>query len=407
MSVTLADIQTAARALAGHVVRTPVVAAPTLSALAQADIRLKLENLQLAGSFKTRGALNKLLSLSPQQRKAGVIAMSAGNHAQGVALHARTLGIPAVIVMPRGTPFNKIERTEALGAKVVVDGASLSEAGDKAQALAQEQGYTLIHPYDDPLIIAGQGTAGLELMEDAPDIDTLVVPIGGGGLIGGLAMAVKAIKPSVEIIGVQTELYPSMKDCLDGVAPRCGGQTLAEGIAVKKPGEITRTIIRDLVSDILLVPENAIERSVQILMENQKIVAEGAAAATLAAVLGNPERFQGRKIALLISGGNIDARLIASILLRGLARAGRMARLRIEIPDTPGTLARVARLIGEGDGNIIEITHQRLFHDVPVKNTELDAVIETTSARHVEQIIDMLRREGFRTRLLSSTTQAD
>lgn len=407
MSVTLADIETAARALSGHVVRTPVVAAPTLSALAQADIRLKLENLQLAGSFKTRGALNKLLSLSPQQRKAGVIAMSAGNHAQGVALHARNLGIPAVIVMPRGTPFNKIERTEALGAKVVVDGASLTEAGDKAQALAQEQGYTLIHPYDDPLIIAGQGTAGLELMEDAPDIDTLVVPIGGGGLIGGLAMAVKAIKPSVEIIGVQTELYPSMKDCLDGVPPRCGGQTLAEGIAVKKPGEITRTIIRDLVSDILLVPENAIERSVQILMENQKIVAEGAAAATLAAVLGNPERFQGRKIALLISGGNIDARLIASILLRGLARAGRMARLRIEIPDTPGTLARVARLIGEGDGNIIEITHQRLFHDVPVKNTELDAVIETTSARHVEQIIDMLRREGFRTRLLSSTTQTD
>ena len=407
MTLRLCDIQAAAQAIKGQIVRTPLVFAPFLSDLAQAQIWLKLENLQLTGSFKTRGALNKLLSLDVVQRTLGVIAMSAGNHAQGVAFHAHKLGIPAIIVMPNGTPFNKIERTEALGAKVVVDGASLSEAGERAQALADANGYTLIHPYDDPLIIAGQGTIGLELTEDAADLDAVVVPIGGGGLISGVATAIKAQTPAVEIIGVQTELYPSMKDCLDGHPPRCGGQTIAEGIAVKKPGEITRTIIRDLVSDIFLVSETAIERSVQVFLENQKVIAEGAAAAAFAAVLANPERFRSRKVALVISGGNIDGRLIASILLRGLARAGRIARLRIEISDAPGTLARVAKLIGEGDGNIIEITHQRLFHDVPVKNTELDAMIETTSVVHVHKIVEMLCAAGFPTRLLSNRSRVE
>jgi threonine dehydratase len=407
VTISLDDIQSAAAALAGQVLRTPLVEAPALGALIGADLRLKLENLQLSGSFKARGALNRLLALSAEERRAGVIAMSAGNHAQGVAWHARRLGIPAVIVVPQGTPFTKIERTEALGARVVVNGPSLTEAGEHAQALAEAEGYAFIHSYDDPLIIAGQGTVGLEILEDAADLDAIVVPIGGGGLIAGIATAVKALKPSIEIIGVQCEMYPSMKDRLDGTPARSGGQTIAEGIAVKAPGVLTLDIVRKQVSDILLVGEPAIERAILTLLESQKIVAEGAGAAPLAAVLANPERFRGRKVALVISGGNIDARLIASILLRGLARAGHMARLRIEIPDAPGMLARVAKLIGEGDGNIIEITHQRMFHDVPVKYTDLDAVIETTSVAHVHDIVDLLRRAGFPTRLLSSTAEAD
>jgi threonine dehydratase len=407
MSVSLEDIRAAARAIAGQVVRTPLLACPALDELTGATILMKLENLQVSGSFKARGALTKMLALTAAERTAGVVAMSAGNHAQGVAWHARRLHIPATIVMPVGTPFTKIERTEALGARVLLDGASLAESGARARALAESDGYTFIHPYDDPLIIAGQGTIGLELLEDDPGLDAVVVPIGGGGLIAGIATAVKALAPKVEVVGVQCALYPSMKDALDGVPSRCGGQTIAEGIAVKDPGELTRSIVGQHVSHILLATEQTLERAVQLLLETQKILAEGAAAATLAAVLEAPERFRGRRVALILSGGNIDSRLIASILLRGLARAGRLARLRIEIPDTPGTLARVAKLIGEGDGNIIEIFHQRLFHDVPVKFTELDAVIETTSTTHMREIIEMLRRSGFPTRLLSSTAEAD
>ncbi len=403
MTLSLARVRAAAAAIAGHVVRTPLVPCPTLSRQVGAEVLLKLENLQASGSFKARGALNKILSLSAAERQAGVIAMSAGNHAQGVAWHARRLQIAATIVMPRGTPFTKIERTEELGARVVLDGDTLTEAGQRARALAAEEGYAFIHPYDDPLVIAGQGTIGLELYEQAPDLDAILVPVGGGGLISGIAVAVKTLNPAIEILGVQSELYPSMKDALEGIAPRCGGQTIAEGIAVKEPGELTQPIVRKHVSEILLAAESAIERAVQMMLENHKLVAEGAAAAPLAALLADPSRFKGRRIALIVSGGNLDARLVASILLRGLARAGRMARLRIEIPDAPGTLARVAKLIGEGDGNIIEITHQRLFHDVPVKYTELDAVIETTSVAHVREIVDMLRRSGYPTRLLSNT----
>ncbi len=402
--VSLDDIRAAAAAIAGQVLRTPLLPAPLLGQACDAEILLKLENLQVSGSFKARGALYRMLALGPKERDAGVIAMSAGNHAQGVAWHARRLGIPAIIVMPQGTPFTKIERTEALGATVMLEGATLVEAGIKAQALAESHGYAFIHPYDDPLVIAGQGTIGLELAEDAGDLDAVIVPIGGGGLIAGIATALKALRPAIEVIGVETELYPSMKDALDGVPSRSGGQTIAEGIAVQTPGQLAKGVIRDLVSDILLVADGPIEAAMQTLLDSQKIVAEGAGAAPLAALIGNRERFRGRKVALVVSGGNVDARLIASILLRGLGRAGRIARLRIEIPDLPGTLARVAKLIGDGDGNIIEITHQRLFYDVPVRYTELDAVIEATSAGHLREIVEMLRRSGFPTRHLSNTS---
>ncbi|HZS85563.1 MAG TPA: threonine ammonia-lyase [Stellaceae bacterium] len=405
LPVSLAEIRAAAAAIAGEVLRTPAVPAPALSKLTGADIVVKLETLHPTGSFKERGALNKLKSLAPEQRAAGIIAMSAGNHAQGVAYHARRLGIPATIVMPEGTPFTKIERTAAHGARIVLRGAGLSEAHRAAQAIAAEQGLTFVHPYDDPAIIAGQGTIGLELLADFPELDAIVVPVGGGGLISGIAIAAKALNAGVEIVGVEAALYPSMLEALRGKpAPRpAGGQTIAEGIAVKDPGVLTRATVSALVSDILLVDESALERAIETLLDLQKLVVEGAGAAALAAVMAHPERFRGRRVALVLCGGNIDARLLASVLMRGLVRGGRLVRLRAEISDSPGVLAKLTHIIGEKGGNIVEIYHQRLFHDVPVKLAELDVVVETRNPGHVAEIVTALNAGGFPTRLLSNT----
>jgi threonine dehydratase len=407
LPVTIADIRRAAAAIAGAVARTPTIAAPALSALAGAEIYLKLETLHRTGSFKERGALVKLLALTPTQRRSGVVAMSAGNHAQGVAFHARRLGVPATIVMPEGTPFIKIERTEAFGANVMLKGDSLAAARAAAQALARDEGLTFVHPYDDPAVIAGQGTIALELLADQPGLDTIVVPIGGGGLISGIAVAAKSLKQEIEIVGVQSTLYPSMYRLMRGEdpGPPAEAATLAEGIAVKEPGRLTRRIVEALVADILLVDDATIENAVETLLERQKLVAEGAGAAGLAAVLASPERFAGRRVGIVICGGNIDARLLASILMRGLVREGRLVRLRAELPDVPGALSRISGIIGKHAGNIVEVHHQRLFHDTSVKRAELDVVIETQNRRHVEVLIAALNVAGFPTRLLSAAAE--
>jgi threonine dehydratase len=403
LPVTIEDLRAAQQALAGEVIRTPLVAAPALSEITGAEVFLKLETLQPTGSFKERGALNKLKSLDAAQRGAGVIAMSAGNHAQGVAYHARRLGIPATIVMPEGTPFTKVERTAAYGARVLLRGTGLAEARAAAERLAAEEKLLLIHPYDDPHIIAGQGTIGLEIVEDCPQLDVIVAPIGGGGVIAGIAVAAKALKPTIEIVGAEATLYPSMHHALRGMAAKAGGATLAEGIAVSEPGRLTHAIVEALVADIVLVDELQIECAIETLIEKQKLVTEGAGAAPLAALRTAPERFRGRRVALVLCGGNIDSRLLASILMRGLVRDGRLVRLRVEISDAPGLLARIARLIGEHGGNIVEVYHNRLFQDVPVKRAEVDAVIETRNAAHVSEITAALRAAGFPTRLMSNT----
>ena len=401
--VSLDEIREAARTIAGIVLRTPTVKADALSAALGAEVVLKLETLHTTGSFKERGAFNKLASLDRRERRAGVIAMSAGNHAQAVAYHARRLGIPATIVMPEGTPFTKIERTEAHGARVILRGAGLGEARAAAAAIAAAQKLVLVHPYDDPRIIAGQGTIGLELLEDEPSLDAIVAPIGGGGLIAGIAIAAKAMKPDIAIIGVQASLYPAMAHALKRAPKPVGGPTLAEGIAVKEPGKLTRPVVRALVEDILLVDEAAIEQAVALLLETERLVVEGAGAAALAAVVANRERFGGRRVAVVISGGNIDATLLASILQRALVRAGRLVRLRVEITDQPGALARITRIIAERGGNIVEIYHHRLFHDVPVKLAEVDVAVETRNTGHVSEIVAALVAGGLPTRLLSST----
>jgi threonine dehydratase len=402
LPVTLAAVQQAAEAIDGAIAHTPVIVAPAISEPVGAEIHLKLETLHRTGSFKERGALAKLLTLGPSARRAGVVAMSAGNHAQGVAYHARRLRIPATIVMPEGTPFIKIDRTEAYGAKVVLKGDSLAAAREAADALARDEGLALVHPYDDPAVIAGQGTIALELLADQPDLDTIVVPIGGGGLISGIAVAAKALNPGIEIVGVQSTLYPSMYRLMRGEdpGPPAAAATLAEGIAVKEPGRLTRRIVKALVSDILLVDDVTIEGAVEVLLERQKLVVEGAGAAGLAAVLAAPERFRGRRVGIVICGGNIDARLLASILMRGLVREGRLVRLRSELPDIPGALSRLSGVVGKHSGNIVEVHHQRLFHDTSVKRAELDVVVETQNRRHVEVLIAALVAAGFPTHLL-------
>jgi threonine dehydratase len=405
MAVSIAEIRDAAGAIAGRVKRTPSVDAPRLAELVGAErIVLKLENQQYTGSFKDRGALVKLLSLTPEERKSGVAAMSAGNHAQGVAYHAKRLGIPATIVMPEGTPFTKIERTRHLGARVLVEGDGFDSAGAFAREMSAREGLVFVHPYDDDRIIAGQGTIGLEMLADDPDLDCLIVPIGGGGLIAGIATAAKALKPGIDILGVEAKLYPSMYNAVRGLDPASGGSTIAEGIAVKRPGERTKPIIEALVSDILLVGEDTLERAVMQLIELQKVVSEGAGAAGLAAMLAYRERIAGKRVGTVIAGGNIDSRMLAHILLRGLVRDGRMVRLRIEITDQPGALARLAGVIGKTGGNIIEIYHQRMFHDVPVKKADIDAVVETRNAEHVREIVQGLNAIGFPTRLLGTSS---
>lgn len=402
--MTLDCIRNAAALIQGHVIRTPTVISTALSEMSGAEVVLKLENFQHTGSFKVRGALVRLLGLDPAARAAGVVAASAGNHAQGVAFHARDLGVPATIVMPRNTPFTKVARTEALGARVVLEGNALTDAEEYARGLAKADGMTFIHPYDDADVIAGQGTVGLEMLEDRPDLEVLIVPVGGGGLISGVATAAKGLKPEIEVVGVEAALYPSMHRALGGDAPEEGGVTVAEGIAVKTPGTLTKPVVERLVSDILLVDEASLEAAVQAFLEEQRIVAEGAGASPLAALTADPDRFRGRKVGLVISGGNIDSRLLASILMRGLVREGRLVRLRIEISDAPGALARIAGIIGDAGGNIVEVYHQRLFYDIPVKEAEVDVVVETLDSRQVCHIVDLLAEAGFPVRILSATS---
>jgi threonine dehydratase len=377
LSVTIDDVRRAEAAIAGAVSPTPTIRAAALSDLTGCEVFLKLETLHPTGSFKERGALNKLLTLDDGQRRAGVIAMSAGNHAQGVAYHARRLGIPATIVMPAATPFTKIDRTEALGAKVVLRGEGLVDARQAADALARERGLVLVHPYDDPAVIAGQGPIALEMLAQCPELDALLVPVGGGGLISGIAVAAKTLSPEIEIIGVQSALYPSMYRVLRGIDPGLPteGTTLAEGIAVKEPGALTRRIVAALVGAVRLVTERQLESAVELLIERQRLIVEGAGAAGVAALLAEPERFQGRRVGIVLTGGNIDARLLASLLMRGLVRSGRLVRLRAELPDIPGVLSRVSGVIGGLGGNIVEVHHQRLFHDTSVKRAELDVVV--------------------------------
>ncbi|MEQ8356782.1 MAG: threonine ammonia-lyase [Kiloniellaceae bacterium] len=402
MTTTIDDIRAAALRLEGQVIRTPLVPAARMSEVLGCELYLKLENLQRTGSFKDRGAYIRLSSLDPDEARRGVIAMSAGNHAQGVAYHARRLGIPATIVMPEFAPFSKVERTKSFGARVVLTGDTLDASAQAARQIAEEESLTFVHPYDDADVIAGQGTIGLEIMEDLPDADTIVVPIGGGGLISGISLAAKDAKPDIRIIGVETELYPSMLNALKGRGEVPGGSSLADGIAVKNPGKLTREIISRLVEDVTIVPEQIIETAVQRLVEEQKIVAEGAGAAGVAAILNEPERFAGRKVVTVICGGNIDVRLLSGVLARGLVRDGRMVRLRIGIVDQPGILARIADVIGRSSANIIEVYHQRLFYDVPAKRADVDVVLETRNSDHVKEIVGNLEQNGFPTRVMSA-----
>lgn len=405
MTVTMDDIRQAAAMLEGEVIRTPTVHSPSLSALTGAGVFLKLETLQRTGSFKDRGSLVKLKSLDAAQAANGVIAVSAGNHAQGVAYHAQRLGIPATIVMPEGTPFTKIRRTREFGAAVLLHGDSVNAAEPFANSLAAERRLTIVHPYNDPKIIAGQGTIGLEILTDHSDLDTIIVPVGGGGIISGIAIAANHIRPAVEIVGVEAELYPSMYNMLHGLEPPVGGASLADGISVKSPGALTLAIVRELVADILIVNESEIETAVQTMLTTGRTVAEGAGATPLAALCANPERFAGKRVCLVVTGANIDARLLASALMRGLARSGHMARLRVTISDQPGTLARVTGEIARAGGNIVEILHQRMFYDVPLKLAELDAVVETRDDAHAQEIIAKLGAAGFRTRRLLDTNR--
>jgi len=397
-AVTLADVRRAAETIRDSVMVTACNESRTLGEICGCRLFLKFENLQFTATFKERGALNRLQALSPDERKRGVIAMSAGNHAQGVAYHAKRLGIPATIVMPSGTPMVKIENTRRHGAEVIITGQTLEEAAAFVRAHAAEHGLTLIHPYDDPLIIAGQGTIGLEMLEAVPELDVLVVPIGGGGLISGIATAAKALKPALRIIGVQAQLYPSMYNAVKGEKLPMRGDTLAEGIAVKAPGQITTGIVRNLVDDIILVSEDQIERAVATLISIEKTVVEGAGAAGLAAVLAAPERFAGRNVALVLTGGNIDTRLIASVLTRELAREGRLTQLALDIVDRPGQLAAVCNLLASAGANVIEVSHQRTFSDLPAKATLLELVIETRDRAHLEEVLARLGAEGFAVR---------
>ena len=403
MAVTADQIRDTAVRLGGQIIRTPMLEAPMLSRNLGCDLFLKLECLQHTSSFKARGALNAMLGLNDQQRQLGVIAMSAGNHAQAVAYHAEHMGIPATIVMPAQTPFAKVARTRAFGAKVVLEGRNLNECEGTVNALIQENGLTLIHPYDNELVMMGQGTAGLEMLTDQPDLDILVVPIGGGGLMGGIATIARDMRPNIKIYGVQTELYPSMKLAVEGKEITCGGETLAEGIAVKKPGAVTLPVVDALVDEILLVDERELEWAVGALIEQQRVVSEGAGAAGIAAIHANPALFAGKKVGVVICGGNIDPRLLASILNRNMAVDGRIARLRIDISDEPGMLAAISTTISKCGGNIVEIYHQRLFYNVPAKLAKIDAVIETRGPDHVDEIIVALRAAHFQVRQLDDS----
>jgi threonine dehydratase len=407
MTVTLADIETARRQLAGEILRTPMLPAPKLSALTGADVYVKYENLQVTNSFKDRGAFVKLAALSENERRRGVISLSAGNHAQSVAYHAQRLNIPATIVMPTTTPFVKVKATEAYGAKVVLHGETLSECQDRVAALIAERQLVLVHPYDDPAIIAGQGTIALEMLEEVPDLDMLVVPIGGGGLVAGNAIAARAVRETIDIVGVEAALYPSMRNAVTGANDPIGGSTLAEGIAVKNVGKLTLPVVRALVSDIVLVDEAHLERAVNAYLTLQKTMAEGAGAAGLAALLAAPDRFRGRKIGLILCGGNIDPRILASIMVRELERDGRIVSFRLTIPDRPGVLGPIASLLGELGANILEVHHRRLFLDVPAKGAKLDVTVEARDRDHADDIMGALTGAGYQPVLLPAGTSID
>jgi threonine dehydratase len=395
--VSLQDIRAAAARIAGSIARTPFDHSRTLSHLTGADIWLKFENLQFTASFKERGALNKLLSLDAAQRGRGVIAMSAGNHAQGVAFHAARLGVRAVIVMPRGTPNSKVRGTQVHGAEVVIEGDTLADASLHAHQLAERDGLTFIHPYDDPLVVAGQGTVALEMLEDQPALDALVVPVGGGGLIGGMAVAAKALRPQIEVIGVESTRWCAMHQRIAGLPVTVGGDTIAEGLAVRDVGELPLRLVRALVDEVLLVDEETIERAIVQFVEIEKTVAEGAGAAGLAAILQHPARFAGRRVGIPICGGNIDARLLSDVLMRGLVRDGRMVRLQVTMPDISGALAKVAAMIGDAGGNIVEVQHQRVFGTASVKSPDVEFVIETRDREHTAALLAFLEAHGVRT----------
>ena len=399
MTVTIDDIRAAAAVLHGQVVDTPCLHSRTLSEITGAEVFLKFENHQFTASFKERGALNKLASLDAAARARGVIACSAGNHAQGVAYHAARLGIPAVIVMPRHTPFVKVEHTRKHGVEVILHGDNFDEAKGHALALEKSRGLTLVHPYDDEKVIAGQGTIALEMLRDHPELDLLVVAIGGGGLVSGMATAAKAVNPAIEIVGVETMRFPSMYHALRGTKPEFGFSTIAEGIAVKEPGRLTREIVSRLVADIVLVDEGDIEQAIVMLLEIEKTVVEGAGAASLAALLRDPARFRGRRVGLVLCGGNIEPLMLAEIIERGMVRAGRLARVRVQVRDLPGSLARVTACLAEQNANIEEVHHQRAFTHLAVQNAEVDLVLKTRNHGHVGEIVAALAAAGFAARV--------
>jgi threonine dehydratase len=395
LPVTVADVRAAAEAIRGGVARTPSAASTTLSAITGAEVVVKFESFQFTASFKERGARNRLLALDDEQRRAGVVAVSAGNHALAVAHHAQLLGIDATIVMPKATPFVKVAGTRQLGATVELAGADLDEAGDRADALVATEGRTLVHPYDDALVIAGQGTVALEMLSDHPDIEVLVLPVGGGGLIAGCAVAAEAIAPATEIIGVQTAMFPSMLEALGGTPPHIAhGRTIAEGIGVKSPGLLTRRCIESLVDELVTVSEDDIERAVNLYLDIEKVVSEGAGAVGLAALLAHPDRFRGRRVGLVITGANIDPRVLASIVMRGLVRDGRLSRLAVEVDDRPGMLAEIATIVGAAGGNVVEVAHRRLSSDLSVRSARVDLLVETESRAHERALIDQLRAAG-------------
>jgi threonine dehydratase len=393
---TIDDIRAAAKRIDGAVIRTPMLQSRTLSELIGAEVWLKFENLQFTAAYKERGALNKLLQLTAEERARGVIAASAGNHAQAVAYHAKRLGIPATIVMPEPTPTVKVTQTAGHGATVVLHGDMFDDAYAKARELALEKGFVFVHPFDDPQIIAGAGTVGLELLEDAPDLDMIVVPIGGGGLMSGVAIAPRAIKPDVELIGVEAELYPSIKFAIEGCQMPLGGDTLAEGIAVKQPGLLTSRILGELANDVVLVSERDLERSVAMLVGIEKTVVEGAGAAGLAAMLSDPGRFAGKKVATILCGGNIDTHLLANVLVRDLVRQGRIARLRIAAHDQPGALAAITAKVHEAGANIIEVNHSRIFTTLPAKDTVIEVECEARDPAAIDDVEARLEAAGFR-----------
>jgi len=394
-AITIDDIRAAAERLRGQVENTPCVHSRTLSQITGADVYLKFENLQFTASFKERGALNRLSLLTPEQKQRGVIAVSAGNHAQGVAYHAQRMAIPAVIVMPRFTPMVKVERTRGFGPEIVLVGDNFDDAKVEALKIADARGLTLVHPYDDPAVIAGQGTIGLEMLAAQPQLDCLCVAIGGGGLVSGVAIAARAIKPSIEIIGVQTEQFPAMYALFKGIEMPSANATLAEGIAVKSPGLITREIVKRLVDDIVLVSEGDIEHAILLLLEIEKTVVEGAGATSLAALIRHPQCFAGKKVGLILCGGNIDPMVLADIIERGMVRAGRLARIRVATRDVPGELARAATIVGAVGANIEEVEHQRAFTTLPAQNAQLEMVLQTRGPEHIEEILRALRDAGL------------